>query len=97
MPTPTPVWGITKGCNLLWRGWDGEQVVYNTGSGDTHLLDWLSAETLKKLESAPASQHDLELWIVSLSEANSLKDPADYIGNLLKILSSEGLIEPVIL
>jgi PqqD family protein of HPr-rel-A system len=90
-----PQWQITRGCDLLWRGWDGEQVVFNTGSGDTHLLDLVSSEILKKLESAPASRINLETRIRSLAAANSLEIPAGYMEGLLEKLQSLALVEPV--
>jgi len=40
---------------LSWRHWDDEVVVYNSLSGQTHLLDGFSAAVLAEIERAPAT------------------------------------------
>jgi len=52
-------WGLPEDVSLLWRSWDEEVIVFNRASGQTHLLDALSAEVLKQLERHPASLDEL--------------------------------------
>lgn len=47
------VWGLNRGQRLSHRCWDGECVLYNDLSGDTHLLDEFAIELLQLLRSAP--------------------------------------------
>lgn len=89
------VWGITPGCKLFWRSWDGEHIVYNSGSGDTHLLDSLAAEALRRLERAPATPAELESWAAADVEADSVPEIPGYIARLLGQLHALGLIEPL--
>ncbi|HKZ08189.1 MAG TPA: HPr-rel-A system PqqD family peptide chaperone [Methylomirabilota bacterium] len=49
-----PRWELSEGSRLHWKHWDDEYVVFDEGSGDTHLLDPLAAEVLKALEEQPA-------------------------------------------
>ncbi|MGA2260691.1 MAG: HPr-rel-A system PqqD family peptide chaperone [Acidobacteriota bacterium] len=80
---------------MFWRSWDGEHVVYNSGSGDTHVMDGLSAETLKRLECSPASSEELESWLAWQSAPHSMKEYSAYIAGLLEQLHSLAVIEPV--
>ncbi|MFQ6017088.1 MAG: HPr-rel-A system PqqD family peptide chaperone [Kiloniellaceae bacterium] len=52
-------WRLPAGAELLWRFWDDEVIVYNTASGQTHLLDALSGATLKELEDCPRTIAEL--------------------------------------
>jgi len=57
--TGQQVWRLPEGVQLLWRSWDGEAVVYNVASQQTHLLDAFSAAALREIESAPKSAENL--------------------------------------
>jgi PqqD family protein of HPr-rel-A system len=50
---------LAEGCRLHWIFWDDEYVVFDEGSGDTHLLDVLSGEVLKVLEQSPGFEQVL--------------------------------------
>lgn len=52
MPSPTS-WRLTPGQLLLHRCWDGECVLYNDLTGDTHLVDEFALELLELLRAAP--------------------------------------------
>jgi PqqD family protein of HPr-rel-A system len=51
--TPAPIWRLARGQRLLYRCWDGECVLYNDLSGDTHLLDEFALALLAQLQRAP--------------------------------------------
>lgn len=46
-------WRLAPGQRLLHRCWDGECVIYNDLSGDTHLLDEFTFELLQLLQATP--------------------------------------------
>ncbi len=48
-------WQLAAGQQLALRGWDGEYVLYNDLSGDTHLLGAAAVALLRRLGTAPAS------------------------------------------
>ncbi|MDB5793041.1 MAG: HPr-rel-A system PqqD family peptide chaperone [Massilia sp.] len=52
MPLPTS-WRLAPGQHLLHRCWDGECVLYNDLTGDTHLVDEFALELLEMLRAAP--------------------------------------------
>ena len=47
------IWRLAPGQRLLHRCWDGECVIYNDLSGDTHVLDEFTFELLRLLQARP--------------------------------------------
>lgn len=74
------VWRITPGQALRRREWQGEYVLYNDISGDTHLLGADAVDLLLALQQAPAPE-------------SALVDDDD--AALLEQLQALSLIEPV--
>jgi PqqD family protein of HPr-rel-A system len=56
--TSSPIWRLAPGQRLQYRCWDGECVVYNDLSGDTHVLGEFAIALLEELQAAaqPAAQ-----------------------------------------
>ena len=77
------------------RNWDGDYVVYNPLSGNTHILDIVTGEVLKVIAAGPARASALCKRV-----ANFLDLPADdgnltnHVGEILGVLDDLGLIEP---
>jgi PqqD family protein of HPr-rel-A system len=57
--TPAPIWRLAPGQRLLYRCWDGECVLYNDLSGDTHLLDEFALALLEQLQRTPQAAAQL--------------------------------------
>jgi PqqD family protein of HPr-rel-A system len=54
------IWRLPAGVSLLWHAFDEDEViVFNRGSGQTHLLDAFSAAVLRRIEARPATAPDL--------------------------------------
>jgi PqqD family protein of HPr-rel-A system len=53
------MWRLMPGQSLAHRGWDGEYVVYNDLTGDTHLFGEDAMQLLLHLRSGPADQEAL--------------------------------------
>lgn len=88
-------WRVAEGFPLYWHHWDNEFVVYNTGSGDTHLLDVVAAEALKILDTAPANLLEL---VQKLSASLEIEVDGDFVAHLETRLANFhklGLIEPI--
>lgn len=88
-------WRIARGCRLLWQAWDNEYVIYNAGSGSTHLLDMPSGEILKLIEQQPLDINQLAEKLEHRTERQE-SDPinCDHIKELLGRFQEIGLIEP---
>ena len=57
--TSLPIWRLAPGQRLQYRCWDGECVLYNDLSGDTHLLDEFAFALLEQLEAGPQAAAQL--------------------------------------
>ncbi len=57
--TASPIWRLVPGQRLQYRCWDGECVLYNDLSGDTHLLDEFALALLEQLQAAPQAAAQL--------------------------------------
>ncbi len=86
-------WRLSPGARLHWRAWGEEYVIFNSESGDTHMLDSVAGYGLACLEKSP---HDLESLALSIGEKFGMESGRllrDYIQRLITELSSLGLIE----
>lgn len=55
----SPIWRLAPGQRLQYRCWDGECVLYNDLSGDTHLLDEFALALLEQLQGRPQAAAQL--------------------------------------
>jgi PqqD family protein of HPr-rel-A system len=87
------MWRITKSCQLLWRKYDEEYLVFNSGSGHTHLLDVIGRGVLRCLEEHPLSSQELALEMAEGLEPGSAPVITEQMEELLAKFQDLGLIE----
>jgi PqqD family protein of HPr-rel-A system len=90
-----PRWRAASGSSLHWHSWDDEFIVYDSGSGQTHLLDPIAAETLKILEAVYASDDELFQLVAESLRIKPNGELASYLEKLLPKLERLGLIERI--
>lgn len=78
---------------LQFRCWDDEFVVYNSLSGDTHLLDSTAAQILLKLQQAPSDAPSLSESLAPLLHAEMDDELVIQIEQILSDLDTLALIE----
>jgi PqqD family protein of HPr-rel-A system len=86
------MWCLRPGQTLQYRQWDGECVLYNDLSGDTHLLGDGAIELLLALRRAPATKQAL----ATVLQAEFDIDPAELVhetDTLLRDLQHLALID----
>ncbi len=88
-------WTAVSGFDLHWCSWGDESIVYNDGSGDTHLLSPVDAEALKSLQQAPANIPELAERIASALNIEADDEFFFYLETLLTQLEKLGLIERI--
>lgn len=54
------IWTVPKDARLEWRQWGRLTVVFNPASGNTHLLNDLSARVLSSLETRASTLEELQ-------------------------------------
>jgi PqqD family protein of HPr-rel-A system len=87
------MWRVVPGQSLAFREWDGEAVLYNDLSGNTHLLDGAAIDVLWALQPAPANAAILAARLIDRFEADGDELPA-VIEDMLTTLASLDLVEP---
>ena len=89
------IWRVPSGFGLHWQSWEDEFVVYNSGSGDTHLFDPIAAKALQSLDKEPASLSELEGRLAASLEIDPDSKLSAYLERLLSDFHRLGLIERV--
>jgi len=86
-------WRLMTDQALQFRCWDDEFVVYNSLSGDTHLLDSTAAQILLKLQQAPSDATSLSESLAPLLHAEMDDELVIQIEQILSDLDTLVLIE----
>jgi PqqD family protein of HPr-rel-A system len=87
---------VTRGARLLWSHWEGDEyVVFSDLSGDTHLVNQVTAEVLRQLEQAALETTDLARRVAKSLGTDSNQQFESSLERLLEHLDQIGLIEPV--
>jgi PqqD family protein of HPr-rel-A system len=79
---------------LHWRVWDGEYVVFDSLSGDTHLLNQVAATALQLLGDTPASADELAHHVARRLGRELEPESVGQFHELLRQLDDLGLVEP---
>lgn len=88
------MWRLSVASPLPLRVWDGEVVVYNPLSGDTHLLDVLTGELLRVIMTGPAAVASLRRSAAQFLDVADDDRLGQHVGQALAALDELGLIEP---
>ena len=88
------VWRLSVAPPLPLRVWEGEAVVYNPLSGDTHFLDVLTGELLRVIMAGPATVATLRQAAATFLEVTDDERLGGHVGQALAALDELGLIEP---
>ena len=87
------MWRVTPGQALACREWDGEAVLYNDLSGNTHLLDGAALDLLHALRDQPADATTLATRLADHFDAGD-DDLVSLIDDMVAALAGLDLIEP---
>lgn len=87
------MWHVVPGQSLAFQEWDGEAVLYNDLSGNTHLLDGAAIEVLEALRPAPATAATLAAALADRIECDA-DELTTLIDELLAGLAGLDLVEP---
>lgn len=87
------LWRLISDHALHFRSWNDEFVVYNSLSGDTHLLGATAAHALLELRKAPSDAVALAASLAPLMQAEMNNELVFQIDQLLADLDKLALIE----
>lgn len=86
-------WRTRSLASLHWRCWEAQWVVFNVGSGQTHLLDEVTAAVLSTIESSPGDADALSALELQDATLGERILPSDTLKSVLEQLVGAGLIE----
>jgi PqqD family protein of HPr-rel-A system len=86
------MWRVVPGQSLVFREWDGEAVLYNDLSGNTHLLDGAAIDVLQALRLRPSDAATLAAGLAGQFEAGA-DDLSVMIEDMLAGLATLDLVE----
>lgn len=86
-------WQLKSNQTVTLRSWDNEFVVYNSLSGDTHLVGPAAAEILAQLQRAPADVAALAGEMCRTWEVDATEEFALQLHEILADLRTLALIE----
>jgi PqqD family protein of HPr-rel-A system len=78
-------WRLSPLVSLHFRHWNDEWAIFDAGSGQTHLVDTLTAMALIVLESGTSSLKDIEEHVARTFD---LPDPSDVSARLDEIITN---------
>lgn len=88
-----PMWRVGSGQLLEHRGWGDEFVIYNSLSGDTHLIDADAMDILLLLQEG---ETDNAALLAALAHSGAMaEDATDRLAMVLDQLQSLSLVERV--
>jgi PqqD family protein of HPr-rel-A system len=87
-------WRLGLDGPLPLRCWDGDYVVYNPLSGNTHVLDIVTGEVLKAIMAGETGTSEVCQHIANFLEVPDDAGIAEHVGRILAALDRLALIEP---
>ena len=88
------VWSVSGSPErLVWESWEDESVLFDSASGQTHLLNALASEALDLLASSPMRLQDLVTELARISDTPVDDTLVEEVGSLLEQLRDLGIVE----
>lgn len=92
---PAPgAWIVNPATSLRWADLDGQWLVFDAGSGQTHLLDALTAAVLGEVEGEPVATAALVAVLADAMPGTSHESLAAAVSTALNSLVVTGMVEP---
>ena len=83
-----------RAVELLWREWEGESVVFNVNSGNTHLVNPTVVEVLRMIEKDALTPCEISQRLIATVGGSCDDEIISNVENLLANLDRLGLVEP---
>jgi PqqD family protein of HPr-rel-A system len=87
------MWRVVPGQRLAFREWDGEVVLFNDLSGNTHLLEGAALDVLHALHDQPGDSAALAQRLAPRFDLDDDADLPAIISDLIAALARLDLVE----
>ena len=95
--SPPPLrWVANAACDLHWRDWGADHVLFNNASGQTHFLNELGAASLMLLVGGRGAVDDVGRLLCAERGADRDAELYNYLVDMLHDMDDLGLVEPVL-
>lgn len=92
-PLPGRRWNLTAASRYLFAEWDGQSVLYHTGSGDTRWVSTLARMVLERLRDGPLDRAGMFEALRPAVQESDLAWLDDALGETLQDLYELDLLE----
>jgi PqqD family protein of HPr-rel-A system len=86
-------WRIVPNATLYWQTWDDDCIVFNSASGQTHLLDPVPTLLLRQIDEGCSDREILLNGTAKLLDIEVTAEVRGLLDQALKQLNDAGLIE----
>lgn len=88
-------WRTIRDDAFLFRAWDDEVVIYNSLSGDTHIIDRTAAQILQTLQQTPSDVGTLAQLVAAELQCEPGDELSQDIESVLSDMAALSLVECV--
>jgi len=88
------LWSIVPNATLHLKIWDDECVVFNSGSGQTHVVDPIATLLIRRIKEGPIDSQALLSHVAKLLDVELTSEVRNALEARLQYLDELSLIEP---
>jgi PqqD family protein of HPr-rel-A system len=88
------LWHVNRSAGLAWKCWNGDYVVFNGTTGETHFLDVVAGDVFRNLTEGPRELTELHLGAGRFLKVEIDDKLMGMVAELIGRLHKLGLIEP---
>ena len=93
-PDHDVTWQLAGDRSVPLRCWDGDYVVYNPLSGNTHVLDIVTGEILRSIMRRSMRESELREHVATFLEVPNDVEVVEHVGRIVAMLDRLALIKP---
>ena len=93
---PNTRWRLLQNADFHWKRWDDLFTLYNSGSGQTHVLDPLAVLLIQLIGEGSRNTSELLQQMVAQLDVEASEEFREKLQETLSQLNALGLIEAVI-
>jgi PqqD family protein of HPr-rel-A system len=93
---PDTRWRLLQNADFHWKRWDDVFTLYNSGSGQTHVLDPLAVLLIQLIGEGSRNTSELLQQMVAQLDVDASQEFREKLQETLSQLDALGLIEAVV-
>ena len=86
-------WSLHPGAEVRWAAWPDGYTIYQRSSGETHYLNEVAADLLRRLDASPSSLAELARPLLAELDAETAEALVETVRTVLARLDELGLAD----